>query len=301
MRIPTCPNCRLNPNHNFNCSKIVRFGFFYRTSSAKFIQRYRCLDCKKCFSAALLDPAYWQKKRQKNEPLNRLLCSGVSQRRAALILFLNRKTVVRKLHFLAFHARLEMSRRNLDADKAKSMEFDDLETFEHSKCKPLSVTLAVESKTRRILGLRVSSMRAKGLLSHKAARYGFRADTRAKARRSLFLEIGPLIAEGAVIKSDSNPNYPKHVRKYFPGCQYRQYLGKRGSLGGQGELKKVKFDPLFSLNHTCAKLRADINRLVRRTWCTTKKAEALEAHLYLYANFHNNYFLSKFGPDTAPC
>lgn len=300
MLPPTCPSCRLKPEYSSHRSNVVRFGFFYRTSSAKYIQRYRCVDCSKCFSAALQEPTYWQKKRQKNEPLNRLLCSGVSQRRAAILLFLNRKTVVRKLHFLAFHARLEMSQRNLISPLAMSMEFDDLETFEHSKCKPLSVTLAVESKSRRILGLRVSSMSAKGLLTRKAERYGFRPDTRAKARQSLFSEIRPLIATGATIKSDSNPYYARPVKKHFPDCNYRQYLGKRGSLGGQGELKKVRFDPLFSLNHTCAKLRADINRLARRTWCTTKKAEGLEAHLYLYANFHNNYFLSKLSPGPAP-
>lgn len=216
-----------------------------------------------------------------------------------MILFLNRKTVLRKLHFLAFHARLEMSQKNLALPKAKSMEFDDLETFEHTKCKPLSVTLAVETKTRRILGLRVSTMRAKGLLAHKGIRYGFRADTRAQARESLFSELQSLVAEEGVIKSDSNPYYSRQVKKYFPGLPYRQYLGKRGSLGGQGELKKVRFDPLFSLNHTCAKLRADMSRLVRRSWCTTKTVAGLEAHLYIYANFHNNYFLTKAFPEPS--
>jgi ribosomal protein L13E len=264
------------------------------------VQRYRCETCKKTFSAALFQPGFWQKKRQKNEPLARLLCSGVSQRRAALILFLNRKTVERKLHYLAFQAELEMAEKNQNQPKAKSIEFDDLETFEHSKCKPLSVTLAVESKSRRILGLKVSSMRAKGLLTHKAKKYGFRLDNRRQKRGELFEEIRPLVEKTAIIKSDSNPYYLADVRKYFPDCDYKQFLGKRGSLGGQGELKKVKFDPLFSLNHTCAKLRADINRLVRKTWCTTKKAENLQAHLVLYANFHNNFFLTRLSSEPRP-
>ena len=260
------------------------------------MQRYRCLSCKKCFSKALFEPAYRQRKRQKNKPLVALLCSSVSHRRAAKALFLNRKTVSRKLPFLSLQAEFEMNENNLLRPKAKCMEFDDLETFEHTKCKPLSVTLAVESKTRRILGLKVSSMRAKGLLTKKAERYGPRAETRAHGRAALFSQIRPLVEEGAVIKSDSNPYYLSDVQKFFPDCTYKQYLGKRGSLGGQGELKKVRFDPLFSLNHTCAKLRADVSRLVRRTWCTTKKAENLQAHLILYANFHNNYFAKAPAP-----
>jgi ribosomal protein L13E len=193
-----------------------------------------------------------------------------------------------------------MNQKNLAREKAKSIEFDDLETFEHSKCKPLSVTLAVETKSRRILGLKVSSMKAKGLLVQKAKKYGFRPDNRRQKRQELFEEIRPLVEKTAVIKSDSNPYYFRDVKKHFPDCEYKQFLGKRGSLGGQGELKKVKFDPLFSLNHTCAKLRADVNRLVRKTWCTTKKAENLQAHLTLYANFHNNYFLTKLNPVPRP-
>jgi len=37
---------------------------------------------------------------------------------------------------------------------------------------------------------------------------------------------------------------------------HRTVKGRRGSIAGQGELKKIGFDPLFSLNHTCAMLRA---------------------------------------------
>ncbi|MGZ3809720.1 MAG: transposase, partial [Bacteriovorax sp.] len=61
---------------------------------------------------------------------------------------------------------------------------------------------------------------------------------------------------------------------------------------GQGELKKVHYDPLFKINHTCAMLRYRINRLVRRTWCTTKKIEMLENHLQIYIAYHNKYLLN---------
>jgi hypothetical protein len=56
---------------------------------------------------------------------------------------------------------------------------------------------------------------------------------------------------------------------------------------GQGELKKTTHDPLFAINHTLAMLRANINRLIRRTWCTTKKPERLIDHLWIYIRYHN--------------
>src|SRR5690606_35172155 len=107
---------------------------------------------------ATTHPCYRQKKRQMNEPLRRLLVSGVSQRRAAIILNLHRTTVVRKFRFLAMVSRLAFHHALKHEPKAKCIEFDDMETFEHSKCKPISITLAVESKSRRILGFRVSRM-----------------------------------------------------------------------------------------------------------------------------------------------
>jgi hypothetical protein len=219
-----------------------------------------------------------------NDSIRKLLCSGVSQRRIASVLNLNRKTVVRKFLFLFAKARPEIPNDLV----CSAIEFDDLETIEHTKCKPLSVTLAVEHKTRRILGIEVSRMPAKGLIAKLARKkYGPRIDERATGRQRLFTEIQKFVAPDAVIKSDQNPHYTMDVQKFFPGCSHQTVKGARGSVGGQGELKKIKFDPLFSLNHTCAMLRADINRLIRRTWCTTKKPERLSAHLKIYQEFHN--------------
>jgi len=193
---------------------------------------------------------------------------------------------MRKFLFLALEAEFHFRASNILAPKAKTIEFDDMESFEHTKCKPLSITLAVESKTRRILGLEVAKMPAKGLLA-RVKRYGPRIDERQLGRALLFRRLKDLVEQDAVIKSDSNPHYPSDVRAYFPEGKHLRYLGKRGASTGQGELKKVRFDPLFSLNHTCAKFRADINRLFRRTWCTTKSPERLRSHLILYAHYHN--------------
>jgi hypothetical protein len=75
-------------------------------------------------------------------------------------------------------------------------EFDDMETFEHTKLKPLSVTLAVQYQTRRILGFQVSQMPAKGLLAQKAfEKYGYREDKRSEGSG-----VGPT---GAGLKSGS--------------------------------------------------------------------------------------------------
>lgn len=287
-----CPNCERNGLHRNSCTKIIHYGSYYRTSDSKRIRRFRCLLCKKSFSNATFDPCFAQKKRHVNELLRRLFASAVSQRRAARVLLLNRKTVVRKFIFLGAKAEFRLNARNASLPKVKTMEFDDLETFEHTKLKPLSVTLAVESQSRRFLGFSVSQMSAKGHLSKLGKKYGRREDQRSEGRAELFTKIQQFVEPDAVIKSDMNPHYENDVRRFFPECKYLQYKGKRGSTTGQGELKKVKFDPLYSLNHTCAKMRADINRLFRKTWCTTKKPERLYLHLAIFADYHNEHLAS---------
>jgi hypothetical protein len=221
------------------------------------------------------------------------MCSGVSQRRSARLLNVSRRTIEKKLVFLGTLAKEEFAAHNLTFPKTEVVQFDDLETFEHTKCKPLSVTLAVDSKTRRILGFEVARMPAKGKLAKIALKkYGRRIDRRFEARRRLFLKLKPLVLETAIFKSDQNPHYPAQLKKYFPHSTHQTCKGQRGSTVGQGELKKIRFDPIFSLNHTCAMLRANMNRLFRKTWCTTKSPKNSDLHLAMYSVFHNKRLIN---------
>lgn len=292
MKSLLCRKCDLNHFSEIFCPKIRRVGRYYRTSDSSWVQRYYCCGCKTKFSSATFSSNYRQRKRRKNKVVVRLLCSGVSQRRAAKLTSLSRTTVARILRREYFKAEFALRQHNLEAPKASLIQFDDLETFEHSKCKPISISLAVEEGSRRILGVEVSSMAAKGHLAKKAkVLHGKRLDGRAHARANLFKKLIPLISGNAVIKSDENPYYPGSIKKYLPTATHITVKGKRGAITGQGELKKIGFDPIFSLNHTCAMLRANVNRLFRKTWCTTKKMECLYAHLVLYADYHNRYLL----------
>src|ERR1700690_3259550 len=98
---------------------------------------------------------------------------------------------------------------------------------------------------------------------------------------SLFAELKPILHPEVRITTDENPRYPGWLAPHFPKADHRKHKGRRGCAVGQGELKKNGRDPLFDLDHTCAMIRANINRLFRRTWCTTKKPERLAAHLAL--------------------
>ncbi|MEC9284110.1 MAG: hypothetical protein VX642_15450 [Bdellovibrionota bacterium] len=283
-----CPQCQSNSTNH------IRNGYFVRTGLRTPIQRYRCKLCKKEFSDATFQLRYRQRKRHLNGLVLQQLISSGSLRRAAKVLNINRKTMVRKFEYLAKKSRLEQKRFLKTLSDITEIQFDDMETFEHSKLKPLSITVVVAKGSRIILGAIVSKMPAKGLIAKKARKkYGKRNDERRIKRDFLLNTIRPnLNKDYLLVETDEQPHYPKSIKNAFPQAVHISYRGRRACVVGQGELKAGGYDPLFSLNHTCAMLRYSISRLVRKTWTTTKLHEKLQDHIDIYINYHNQKLLN---------
>ena len=170
---------------------------------------------------------------------------------------------------------------------ANELFFDESETIEHTKCKPLNVVLVTNEKYK-ILSMKVAIMPAKGKLAAiSRKKYGLRPNERNQKILEAFSEVkAHLHAMPSVIKSDLYPNYASLVRASFPGIPHVQFLGKDKKKKHQARLHEIRqkrvYDPLFSANHGAAMVRDRIKRLVRRSWCTTKRVENLQLHLDLY-------------------
>lgn len=267
---------------------IKKAGFYYRSSDRKTVQRYKCKVCWNYFSCSTLGFSYHQKKRHLNYDIERHLAASVSLRETARMLGINRKTVARKLRVRGSICRRKLICWNLSQPKAKAIQFDDMETFEHTKCKPIAISLAVEEKTRRILDFQICAQPAKGLLAKKSVlKYGKRSDERPFYRLKLFKNLKGMVIGEVHIKTDQSTHYVKDIRRVFPQCTHTAFKGRKACVVGQGELKSGGFDPLFSLNHTAAMARYKISRLVRKTWCTTKSIEQLRNHFAIMALHHN--------------
>ena len=280
-------------------------GFFDKASTrAERIQRFRCLDCRRSFSTQTGRLTYREKKPHVDRPLGRLLTSGVSQRRSAFITGVSRKTVARKLVRLARFARLRhqawLGERVTSSGAV--VNIDEMETLEHTKMKPLAIAVAVEEGSRFVLGAEVSSMPAKGRLAALSRRkYGRRRDDRATGLGRILANVRVAMPRLEVIKSDECPRYPRLFAAAFPRAVRETYKGRRAAVVGQGEMKKGGFDPLFALNHTCAMFRDNLKTLSRRTWCTPKRPDRLQALLDLYVHFHNTRLaLASAGSLPAP-
>lgn len=173
-----------------------------------------------------------------------------------------------------------------------NIQIDDLITKENSKLKPLSVSIAVDESRRRILAAEVSQIPAFGHLASLARKkYGERKDEHFEGLTRMFQKISPIVSPEVIVKSDEHQRYPGFVSTYLPLARHLTFQSERGCIVGQGELKKVTYDPLFAVNHLCAMLRGNINRLIRKTWCTTKDPKRLSDHLEIFTFFYNEHYL----------
>ncbi len=292
-----CPN---SDCHSSTKNKLVsKDGFYFRRSDSRKIQRFVCKACGQKFSRATFTLEKYQKKRRINKMLFHDLATNATMRESARKYNVNYKTIQSRMNYFSLRARKKQKEflGKLKKSKVTAMQFDDLITIEHTKMKPLSITIAVDKDRRFVLAAEVSTIPAFGLLADKSRKkYGYRKSNHEKALKNVFEKIKDVVDKDALIESDEHKTYPKFVSRYFHTAKYKRYKGGRGCIAGQGELKKLHFDPLFTLNHTCAMFRARINRLVRKTWCTTKRIDMLQKHVDIFIHHYNLVYLKGLVP-----
>lgn len=212
----------------------------------------------------------------------------------AKVLKVNRKTIIRKFLFMAWLARQEHERR-IKAGELKTgyVQFDEMETFEHTRLKPLSIAIAVRAKTGEIIEAQVAEMNCHG----KAAKisqfkYGWRQDLRAVAREDVLRQVNAVARNNITIVSDAKRSYPKEVKKWVPNAQFQAVASRVGRRKlSQSANRRNQDDAMFALNLIAAKIRHDMSRMARKSWVTTKRQDRLQAHLDLYIAFNNGYQL----------
>lgn len=218
-----------------------------------------------------------------NMKLLKLLVEGNSIRGASRILEMTYFNTYKKFMWLKKIVEIEKAKLKFSA---RELQFDEMETIHHTKCKPLSVAIIV-NEAYELLEAKVAEMPAKGRLAKFSnQKYGPRKDERSEKLNEAFeLVKKKLITQPQQIKSDAKPSYSRLIRTHFPNIQYNQFNRAekvRHQERLHEKLRKKVYDPMFAVNHKCALLRSHIKRLTRRSWCTTKKPENLQLNLDLF-------------------
>lgn len=282
----SCPNAgcinHISPPKNW----FKKNGSYKVKDKATSLTRYQCKTCLKSFSNSAQKPTFKQHKPEVNAELFKLLVSGVSLRRASVILDISYATVVAKFEYLATQAK-SIHTKHLKTVQTAFVQVDELETFIHSKAMCLSVPMAVRVKTGEILGFSVAKMPSKGPLAQIGTqKYNWTIDERPLKFQSMLIDIKPSLKGGVVFKCDSHTSYEKWIKNQIPTANLERVLG-----GKKAKADEKAFDQLFAINNTFARMRHDMNRLARKTWSTTKSIQGLENHIWLYVAWTNKYKL----------
>jgi len=204
----------------------------------------------------------------------------------------SRTTIARRLVFLAVQARGRNEALLGDFQREfgafEHVQFDDMISAAHTKCKPVTATVVVQEKTRIVIDYSVAQIPAFGLLAAVSRKkYGPRADHSRRERNRLFRRLQNLLPKHANFRTDEHKHYPVVIKRHFPNATHLTHKGAKGSVSGQGEMKKLGRDPLFSINQSFAMFRDKMSRLSRRSWNLSKHIERLDDHMAIYIESHN--------------
>ena len=145
--------------------RFVKNGNYRRKSDNRKFQRFQCRNCKRNFSEQTFKPDYRLKQRDLNLLIFRLLAGGMAQREIARTVGICRNSVASRVIRYGKYAKAKLKLYREQMPKSDLVLFDEMETFEHTKCKPLTMPIAVEEKTRKILSFSVGTIAAKGHLA----------------------------------------------------------------------------------------------------------------------------------------
>jgi|WetSurMetagenome_2_1015567.scaffolds.fasta_scaffold114471_1 transposase-like protein len=287
-----CPNSECKNHKNPETGFFIKKGYYFTKHNSKKVPRYQCKCCGTKFSSNTFKDIKGQHKPELNDNIFTRYASNESQNRIAKNLRINVKTVVRKIKYLAYKSR-QIHEEQLKNKKFQvyQIQFDEMETFEHTRMKPVTIAIAVESywddvkrkyRTGRIIDAIAAPMYYKSRNARKAQEtYGDREDQSLGARIDVVESMKKAAAKPDIrVLTDGKRSYGTLFTDIMPQSRH-QVISRKMNTG---------LDKLFSLNHTCARLRHDMSRMARQSWVTTKTVEGLQDHLDLFIAYYNEYF-----------
>ncbi len=280
------PNCK---NHDIPSLNFCKDGFYQRTIGKKEkIQRYRCKACGKRFHGTFDRLTYRQKKPEINSKFMRIYMSGVSLRRTTFLLGVNRKTLAKRIltHGAMARKKHEENLQNTNYFWGMSYSFDEMETKLGSKLFPVSIAIAVNEDSGRIIDIRAARMPLKGRLVERMKKDGekipYSPDNRPEARANVLGAVALANSNQFDIYTDRYPGYNLMIEEVLKNAIHHQVSG----VANRGD-SESDTDPMFWLNHICARIRADLGRMGRRSWCFSRSLDALQGQLDMFMEFFN--------------
>ena len=277
------PDC---PAHSGSGFEFQRAGLYRRRCDRRQVPRFTCLVCRRGFSAQTFRLDWRLKRPDLLVPLFKNYVSKVTHRQSARILPCSRSTEERHFrliaaHCEAFHLALLAE---VEASGGLGEEFllDELETYERNRLKqPVTVPVLIERYSGFVLGLSAGAMAPRPSASKLTPQEKARRSESVRVVREVLRMMLAFAREDRelLLDTDEKSSYGKLLRELFgERCHHRQTPSTR---------RRDMSNPLWPVNHTCARLRDGVSRLVRRSWAAAKKRTCLEKHMAIWTCYRN--------------
>jgi hypothetical protein len=284
-----CPRADC-PSHSGKPFTYQCRGSFSRLCDRRTVQRFQCMTCSRGFSEQTLR-VDWRLKRPELLALffiDRI--SKVTHRQSARNHACSRSTEERHFrrlsgHCKAFHA-ARLAEIKARGGLGRTFLLDELETYEHHRTeKPVTVPVLIERESGFVIDTRVGMLPARGKRGKARAPAVDGAEPRKSESREMvhasfevLLETAP--REGQIrVLTDKKESYALSLKKIFGArCEHLRTISTR---------RRDVTNPLWPINHTLARLRDGISRLVRKTWAASKLRRWLAGHLDIWVCYRN--------------
>ena len=260
-----CPKCQ---------SKNKKKKGFMKTKFAK-TQVYQCKDCGRKYTKRNDSINYRKRKQYLRRKITKLYCERMSLNGIARVLGVNIKTVVRYFRENSKLSKQANKKRIVKGELLTSyVQFDQLETYEHTKRKPVGIQVSIRHKTGEIISAKAGYIPIRALAVSKtySEEWNKKAVNSTHTLKMLLETKKVLNRNSATITCDQDK-------------------------GQVGVLKELYKDPFITLapssrehkkiDRVFRRMRQDISRLGRRTLSTTKDIKQLQNHLDLYIKYNN--------------
>ena len=289
----SCPRSDC-PSHADSPFRFRSHGSFQRRCDHRTVPRFLCLACSRGFSEQTFRVNYRLKR---PDLLGRFFLdriSKVTHRQSARNHACSRSTEERHFqrlsqHCDAFHG-VRLAEVAARGGLGEVFLLDELETYEqHRTQKPLTVPILIERTSGFVLDVRVGALAGRVKSGqgkrHRPARELERDGERKSESRQVVREAFETLREvspkqGVIsVLTDKKRTYAQLLQQLF---------GERCvHLTTSATRRRDVGNPLWPINHTLARVRDNVSRLVRETWAAAKLRRCLAGQLAIWVCYRN--------------
>ena len=296
-RPPRCPNPSCRHHRRPAGGFFLRHGTFRASCRELPEPRFRCRGCGRTFSRQTFRHDYRDRRPECNEPLFRLLVSGVGLRQAGRQLHLAVSSVQQKFRKIGRTCR--WLHRNLcrRLPEGRTFLLDEEETFAGASIDTVTMPVVMELESWFVVAITAGPIRRRAKKGTRRRawqdtierRQGRRRDRSKACVRLALGRMARCVPGGALtLRTDDKASYRTLARALF-GERVRHQTTP-------GTRERTPSNPLFPINTTLAMTRDNNGRLRRKSWLVSKKVRYLRLQMQIFT-VYRDYVRRRFNRD----